>query len=215
MAASSARRKSDLKVPAAAAFVVLAAGFGALCLFWTSGVHPSSLPGLFDFASATWGDALALPAMTGFLLYAVRALPAARGDRPFALVTAVLAGALGLASQALWLAAGNPRPNWTLPRPHRFTAAGWYHAAFVTAMCAVTAALLALALNRITLASRRPRPVVAAIAAGIACGLVFIALLAADSGATPGGAGLAGVLLALVALIAVGGTVIARRVAPR
>jgi hypothetical protein len=215
VAASSTPRETDVKVPAAAAFVVLAAGFGALCLFWTLGAHPSSLPGLFDFASATWGDALALPAMTALLVYAVRTLPAARGDRPFAAVAALLAGALGIASQALWLAAADPRPNWTLPRPHRFTAAGWYHAAFVTAMCALTAALLALALNRVTLAASRPRPVVAAIAAGIACGLAFIALLAADAGATPGGAGLAGVLVALMALLAVGGTLVARRVALR
>ncbi|MFI5896693.1 hypothetical protein ACIA5D_42005 [Actinoplanes sp. NPDC051513] len=172
------------------------------------------MPGLFDFASATWGDALALPAMTALLVYAVRTLPAARGDRPFALVAAALAGALGVTSQALWLAAGHPRPNWTLPRPHRFTAAGWYHAAFVTAMCALIAGLLALALNRVTLAARRPWPVVAAIAAAIACGLVFTALLAADTHATPGGAGLAGVLLALVALLVVGSTV-ARRVAHR
>jgi xanthine/uracil/vitamin C permease (AzgA family) len=148
-------------------------------------------------------------------VYAVRTLPAARGDRCFALLSAAFAGALGLASQALWLAADHPRPNWTLPRPHRFTAAGWYHAAFVVAMCAVTAALLALALNRVTLATHPPREVVAATAAGIACGVAFIALLAVDTHTTPGGAGLAGLLLALVALIAVGGAVTARRVARR
>src|SRR5689334_22947778 len=97
VAASPALREGETKVPVAAALAVLVAGFGALCLFWTFGVHPADMPGLFDFASATWGDALALPAMTGFFAYAVRALPAARSDRPFALVSAVLAGALGAA----------------------------------------------------------------------------------------------------------------------
>jgi hypothetical protein len=78
-------------------------------------------------------------------------------------------------------------------------------------MCAATATLLALALNRVTSAAHRPRRAVAAIAAGVASGLIFIALLAADSHATPGGAGLAGVLLALLATLVIGATVIARR----
>lgn len=148
--------------------------------------------------------------MTALLVYAVRTLPAARGDRRFALLAGAFGGALGLASQALWLAAGHPRPNWTLPRPHRFTAAGWYHAAFVTLMCAVTAALLAVALNRITLAAYRPRAAVAALAGGFACGLAFIALLALDADVAPGGAGLAGVLIALVATLTIAAVVISR-----
>ena len=183
--------------------MVLATNFLALCLFWTLGRRVPGLPGPFAFASVTWGDSLALPAMTGLLTYAVRGLPPARGDRAFAVTSAVLAGAAGATSQILWLTAGHPRTNWTLPRAHRFTAAGWYHAAFVTAFCAALAALLALALNRVILARRPPRRAVGAIGAAVAFGLGFAALLASDAGSTPTGAGLIGVLAAVpVALLA-------------
>ena len=191
--------------------MVLATNFLALCLFWTLGRRVPGLPGPFAFASVTWGDSLALPAMTGLLTYAVRGLPPARGDRAFAVTSAVLAGAAGATSQILWLTADHPRTNWTLPRAHRFTTAGWYHAGFVAAFCAALAALLALALNRAVLAPRRPRRAVTAIGAAIGCGLAFAVLLAADAGTTPTGAGLVGVLAAVpVALLAAAVLVVRR-----
>jgi hypothetical protein len=191
--------------------VVLATGFGALCLFWTFGPRFPGVPGPFAFASVTWGDSLALPAMTGLLVYAVRALPPARSDRAFAVTAAALAGAAGATSQAVWLADADPRPNWTLTAPHHFTAAGWYHSAFVTVFCAALAALLALALNRATFAHDPPRRALLAAAAAVTCGLTFAALLAADAGITPGGAGLAGVLLAVPIALLTAAVLIARR----
>lgn len=190
---------------------MLVTGFGVLLALWTLGARPDGRPGLFPFKSATWGDGLALPLMTGFLVYATRALPPARGDRRFAVAAAVFGGALGLLSQVLWLADPDPRPNWTLPRPHRFTAAGWYHAVFVVAVCALTAALLGLVLNRLTLAVRRPRRASAALTAGIACGLGFVALLVLDADAAPGIAGVGGVGIAVVATAVVFAVVFARR----
>lgn len=201
-----------MKVPAAAALAVLVTGFGTLFIFRTLGNPRPGLPGLFAFTSATWGDGLVLPLMTGFLGYATRALPPAPYDRRFAVTAAVFAGALGVLSQSLWLAADHPRPNWTLPRPHHFTAAGWYHAAFVVAVCASTAALLALAVNRATRTRARP-PVRAliALAAGVLAGLVFIALLALDTASAPSPAGLIGTLIALPALILTAAVRITRR----
>ena len=191
--------------------MVLATNFLALCLFWTFGRRVPGLPGPFAFASVTWGDSLALPAMTGLLTYAVRALPPARADRAFAVTSAVLAGAAGATSQILWLTADHPRTNWTLPRAHRFTAAGWYHAAFVTAFCAALAALLALALNRAILTPHPPGRALIAIGAAVVAGLAFAALLASDAGTTPTGAGLIGVLAAVpVALLAAAVLVVRR-----
>jgi hypothetical protein len=195
----------------AAAFAVLVAGFGALLGFWWLGTPPRDMPGLFDFASATWGDGLLLPAMTGFLLTAVRGLPRARLDRVLACVGAVIGFALGLASQAMWLAADAPRPNWTLPHPHSFTAAGWYHALFVTAICTSTAALLGGLVNRATAASHWPRTATA----GMVAGLCFMALLAKDvqAGAAPDGghAGLTGTILGATTTAAVAATLMTRR----
>ncbi|WP_328502475.1 hypothetical protein OG828_25995 [Streptomyces sp. NBC_00457] len=40
---------------------IFSSGYVALLLFWSFGDHPSGLPGLFVFRSATWGDGLLLP----------------------------------------------------------------------------------------------------------------------------------------------------------
>jgi hypothetical protein len=194
---------------------VLVTGFGALLTFRAVGPRTAGLPGPFDFASVTWGDSLCLPLMTGFFAYVVRTLPPARGDARFAVGAALLGGALGVASQIAWLSNDAPRRNWTLPRPHHFTAAGWYHAVFVAVLCTITAALLALALNRVTLNTSPPRRAWPAIGAGAAAGLVFIALLAADTGArvTPdsAGTGLLGTLIGLAAAAVAAVALAARR----
>ncbi len=194
-----------------AASTVLVAGFGALLTFRTLGSPHPGLPGLFDFASATWGDGLVLPLMTGFFAYAVRTLPPARGDARFAARAALLGGALGVASQVAWLAADAPRPNWTLPRPHHFTAAGWYHAAFVALLCAAIAALVALALNRVTSAVERPRRALAAIAAGLAAALAFIVLVAVDTRSHANASGLLGTLIGLAVTVVTAVAVAFRR----
>ena len=214
MRASLAGRSGATTVPVGAALLVLASGFGALLAFWLGGPHPAALPGLFDFTSATWGDGLLLPVMTGLLGYAVRTLPAAPGDLRLALAGAPIGGMLGVGSQAWWLIAARPRPNWTLPAPHTFTAAGWYHAAFVATVCTSIAALLGVLLNRSTAARRWPP----AATLGIATGVAFIALLVVDAraGTSPdtGRAGVAGTLLGL-AVTAVAAVVLIRRRAAR
>jgi hypothetical protein len=70
---------------------------------------------------------------------------------------------------------------------------------------------LAVALNRVTLAAHRPRAAVASLAGGFACGLAFIALLALDADVAPDGAGLAGVLIALLTALTLGAVLIVRR----
>ena len=104
MRASLAGRSGATTVPVGAALLVLASGFGALLAFWLGGPHPAALPGLFDFTSATWGDGLLLPVMTGLLGYAVRTLPAAPGWYHAAFVATVctsITALLGLAVTAV------------------------------------------------------------------------------------------------------------------
>jgi len=164
---------------------VLSAGFGALNAFYlTGGSVPRGLPGLYDFASATWGDGIALPIMTTALCYTVLILPPSRHERLAASLSAVVSGALGIATQILWLRDDAPRANWTLPRPHHFTAAGWYHAAFLIGMCTLTGALWALALSRLATADiHRRREATKPAATAAVGGAAFIALLAVDASA--------------------------------
>jgi hypothetical protein len=168
-----------MKVPEGikAAGLVWLAGFGALTVFALIRPGPARLPGLYDFASATWGDGIAVPLMTGSLVHAARTLPPATRDAAVATMAGLLGAGLGVASQAYWLSVDTPQLNWSFPRPHHFNAAGWYHAVYLVVMCGIAAALWALALNRAVRAARVRRSLFLALAAGAA----FLALLAADA----------------------------------
>jgi hypothetical protein len=112
-------------------------GFGMLnVLLWFSR-KPSTndtLPCLYDYYSATWGDGLLLPvavAAASYALYRARTL-AGRANLKMMVGCATVGFLIGGAYQALWLLDPNPHLNWMLPAPHHFSFAGWYHAAFLS-----------------------------------------------------------------------------------
>lgn len=123
----SARRTAW--VAAAAVFV---AGFGVLSLIWEFGTWPREVLGFFHYRSAWLGDGLLLPLMAASLIIVIRKLPTPINERRWMAVAAVAGFAGGLSLQLLWLADPDPTLNWTLPAPHRFNAAGVYHAVFLT-----------------------------------------------------------------------------------
>ena len=210
----------------AVAGVVLAAGFVALAVLDSVVSRPRGLPGLFHFLSATWGDGLALPVMSGALVFAIVRLPGTRHELPVSVGAGLLGASLGIATQVQWLRDDSPRLNWTLPRPHHFNVAGVYHAVFLTAMSALTAALWTLVLLRLVrvpgrLAARRDS-IAASLLAAMA-GIVFVILLVVDSLpdrsragtstvlVTGVGAGLVFVVMAIVAAVRVGRGIRQRR----
>jgi hypothetical protein len=167
-----------------AGLLVLVAGFGALLIFSVTTPRVASLPGLFDYVSATWGDGVSLPVMTAALTYAIGRLHPVSHERLAGAATAMLGVGLGAATQVQWLRDDAPHLNWTLPRPHHFNTAGTYHAVYLTVMCATTAALWTMSLLRIAgssgnLAERRA----ALVAVGVAllAAVSFAILLAIDS----------------------------------
>lgn len=116
--------------PVAFGFALI--GFGVMNAWWLAAPH-TELPGLYDYASATWGDGLLLPLAIAALwtmvmptrtsvVLASRVLPSVLGG------IGVLAGGV---MQTVWLLDPAPRLNWTLTAAHHFTAAGWYHAGFL------------------------------------------------------------------------------------
>lgn len=164
--------------------LVWSAGFGALLAFSATTPRAAGLPGLFDYASATWGDGLALPTMTGALVYGISHLSRARWERPAGGAAAFLGVGLGAATQVQWLRDDAPHLNWTLPRPHHFNAAGVYHGVFLTVMSGLTAALWALLLLRIAGSHGARTDRHAALLAGtiaLVGAAAFVALLAIDS----------------------------------
>ncbi|WKV75326.1 hypothetical protein AW27_029645 [Streptomyces sp. PCS3-D2] len=83
----------------------------------------------------------------------------------------MLGSLLGSWTQVQWLRDDAPVLNWTLPRPHHFNAAGWYHAAFLIAMSGVVAALWAWGLMRTAHAPDAPDR---RRAAGISWGCLYV-----------------------------------------
>lgn len=134
------RSQRRLLLSIGAGFVVAVLGFGVLNIFyWADGwMRPG--PGLYDYWSSSIGDAILLPTVTAALFWLNPRSTANRVDNVIAAIAFGVGLVSGVLLQASWLADSSPVTNWTLPSAHTFTAAGWYHAAFLTL---VTATLLA------------------------------------------------------------------------
>jgi hypothetical protein len=120
--------------------VLFLAGFVAVLGFWNLGDHPDHLTGLFSYRSATWGDGLFLPLQAIAVKYLVDGLsrPRHRWLVEAATATGFLLGVFVIWS---WWHDPSPQLNWTMPEPHTFTAAGYWHALFLIGACGVFARL--------------------------------------------------------------------------
>jgi hypothetical protein len=128
---------------------VALAGPGVLGAMWKFGDWDRSIPGFPDFRAGSLGDMVFLPLTAGALAGAVQALPRGEGDSLW-LVTGAIGGAVaGGAIQAAWLADPAPQPQWSFVRPHRFSAAGAWHAVFFTTCSSALAGMWLLAARRL------------------------------------------------------------------
>lgn len=125
-------RLTSAKISAAAALALLLGGFVAMNIFWFSDEHDPNLLGLYDFKSATYGDAVALPLLL-FLLVRLGQWQVKRTLRRNLLlaICGILGICAGVISQWMWLQDDDIILNWTLPQAGQFNAAGYYHAAFL------------------------------------------------------------------------------------
>jgi hypothetical protein len=157
---------------ALAGITVLVWGFGAMLLFWLVGAWNPDLPGLFSYRAATLGDGVLLPVGVALLVLGAGWLPnRAHRETLWTAVTAVLGLGVAAGIQAVWLADSHPARNWTLPRAHEFTSAGWWHAIFFIGLVGATAGLACLVLRRLRRAdTERLRGLAAS---GWLAGLVF------------------------------------------
>ena len=208
------RASSALRPAALTSATVAVAGFGVMNAFWATQVHDGALRGLYDYLSASYGDALLLPAASGAVVYIRSTLPLAKHERRVGMIAAAAGMLAGAALQVAWLIDDNPELNWTLPAPHQMNAAGIYHAAFLTGMSAFTTWLVsttaarALAVEAPFGDPRRRRAFGVATCAGAA----FVVLLVVDNRAASGlaqGASLSAIGLAVAA--AAGGVAWLRR----
>jgi hypothetical protein len=137
-----APRLSPRSVAATVAVTFLICGFGVLNVASAVMSFSPKLRGLYSYRSATLGDGLLLPLLAYGLVRAI-AIQESWSRRARLVVTcaAVVGGAAGVATQAVWLTSATTSRNWTIPSPHSFNFAGWYHAAFLSIASALFAAL--------------------------------------------------------------------------
>lgn len=111
-------------------------GFATMNIFWLFTPKQAGLMGLYDYCAATIGDGIFLPVLLGSLAYMVTAAPKIddvkekRKACVIAIGVGLLFGFAGVATQVQWYLNPNINPNWTIPEPHHFNAAGIYHGVF-------------------------------------------------------------------------------------
>jgi len=181
-------------------------GFGVMCvLAATAPTSLRSLPDLWSYRSATWGDGLLLPLSCGALVFARRNLPGG-GSRGVTATMAVAGGLGGLATQVFWLLDDSPRLNWTLPEPHRFNAAGVYHGVYLVIMSSIFAGLWASIISRIRASVRAGDAVSWPLVGGgiglaLGAGAGFAALVIADNQISAGSSSSASTLVTIGAAL--------------
>lgn len=119
-----------------AGLIVFTFGFGAMYLFWVFGTYPRELPGLFSYYSSGIGDSIFLPILSaGFTMFFLNSeYPLTKKQKIAPIILGIIGAVSGIALQASWLINPDIGLNWTIPKPHYFNAAGWYHAVFLVLM---------------------------------------------------------------------------------
>lgn len=168
------------------ASATFAAGFGMMnCLYWAEA--PTTQRGLYTYWSATLGDAVALPALVGALCEADALLSdSTRVPASVGIIGGAIGATVGIASQLAWLADNDPDPNWTIPAPHTFTGAGFYHAGFTVAAAGLILALASRVAWAIRDQRRRGLPTRHVLKALSVAGMAlvgFVSLAVADNAA--------------------------------
>lgn len=118
-----------------AAGITFISGFGIIYLMWINIGTMDNLPGLFDYRAATYGDAVCLPLLIGTMTAFIKMnAPIDKKNKRSCLLFGVSAAIAGAGIQASWLISDNTGLNWTIPIPHYFNVAGWYHSVFFIVM---------------------------------------------------------------------------------
>lgn len=215
------RREPTLNSGLLAGSCVLVSGFGAFCFFWAFGNWPGNVPGLWEYRSATIGDAVLLPLTIGLLVAAGSGSPRTRYRDMLLWASAIFGTIIGAGIQLAWLLDPSPQLNWGVPSPGHFNVAGIYHAVFFTAICGVLSGLTVRLLIRLrSLRDTSPRelrrllesPYAALL---VACSAGFVGLVVLDGqgleryGAQRNVTSLSASISALVAIILLATLVVA------
>lgn len=114
-------------------------GFFVMLIFWMNDIQNPNIPGFFSYKAATYGDGICLPILIGcltmYILFGFNNINEYIKQRKrTSIVIGVICASIGALVQVSWLISKATKPNWTIPRLHHFTAAGWYHAFYFSFM---------------------------------------------------------------------------------
>lgn len=114
-------------------------GFFVMLMFWLNDSQNPDIPGFFYYKAATYGDGICLPLLTGcmamYLLFGYdNIVEYIRQSKKISIVIGIVGAVTGISVQYSWLASDEITFNWTIPRLHYFTPAGWYHAFYFSLM---------------------------------------------------------------------------------
>lgn len=114
-------------------------GFFVMFIFWLNDIQNPDIPGFFYYKAATYGDGICLPLLTGcmvmYLLFGYsNIMEYIKQSKKISTIIGVVCTVVGMSVQLSWLASNDIRFNWTIPRLHYFTLAGWYHAFYFSFM---------------------------------------------------------------------------------
>ncbi|MCL2046704.1 MAG: hypothetical protein FWG88_10020 [Oscillospiraceae bacterium] len=123
-------------------------GWCSMLVFWISYGKPADR-GFTFYVSFLFGDSIFLPILAGSLLVYVK-LTGVKHDnqapslfqKRIAWIVAIISALIGAIIQGSWLLDNQIELNWTIPNPHEFNGAGWWHAAFFVFYFAIMGYLL-------------------------------------------------------------------------
>lgn len=129
------KKRAAFKEALRLGIAVACLGFGVLLLL--NYLNPNTdLPNLFSYYAATIGDGICLPLLVGFARYYVHDEYSSLSEKQKKITrwVAIVAGIIGVITQASWLINANTAGNWTIPKPHHFNVPGWIHAVYFVVM---------------------------------------------------------------------------------
>lgn len=142
------------------------------------------LKGLYSYWSSSLGDAIFLPVAVGACVEFLGRTEIRSAERCVGLVAALGGLTCGTLLQVAWLGDSDIEPNWTIPEPHTFNAAGWYHAGFTCVLLAVGSSLVAKIFWRVFRGVSLKRESLIPLGLAIASSGSFAVLLLIDNAET-------------------------------
>lgn len=125
------------------ALIVVLLGFVIMNILWIFNDKDINLKGLYDYKAATLGDGLFLPILVGSLVaFTSFGLNISQKQKIISHIIGAMFSIVAIIEQRRWLTDENIGLNWTLPEPHKFNFAGWYHAVFFVVMFYLISMLL-------------------------------------------------------------------------